>query len=144
MMSFMTLTTEDSVLWCRRYADCVTGSNLFCSAWSTQRQAATLSISFETKVKFDIGLWEFRSSASSDGFFNRGKTTACLCRLGNIPDRNDALHIKLRTGESTTADLRSRPAEVESSVESKMRTFVWLLLEWVTLSKVIVSIKTPI
>jgi hypothetical protein len=45
------------------------------------------------KLKFDIGRYELRSSGSSVGFFNLGRTMACLSESGNTPSVNDALHI---------------------------------------------------
>ena len=62
------------------------------------RAAATRSTNLEAKLKFDIGRYDFASSASSVGFLSRGKTIADFCVSGRPPDCNDALQIAHRTG----------------------------------------------
>jgi len=55
-----------------------------------------------TLLYFDIGRYELASSASSVGFFSRGKTMADLCVAGSSPDCRDALHSALSTGARTS------------------------------------------
>ena len=72
------------------------------SACSVNRAATTRSTNFETKLRFDIGRYELASSASSVGFFSRGKTMADLCVTGSSPDCSDALHSALSIGARTS------------------------------------------
>ena len=54
MMSFTTLTTAVSVLWLRRYADCLLANRLLRSTCSENRTATTLSSSFQVWNKAKV------------------------------------------------------------------------------------------
>jgi len=100
MISFMTLTTAVSVLWCRRYTDWFDRNNLWRSSCAVNLVTTTRSANLEVKRKFDIGRYELASSASTVGFLSRGKSRADFCVSGRSPDCSDALQISLSTGAS--------------------------------------------
>jgi len=53
----------------------------------TYRLVATRSTSFETKLMFDIGLYEFKSTLSNVRFLSLGRTIACFWDAGSLAVR---------------------------------------------------------
>ncbi|WP_419583312.1 hypothetical protein, partial [Thiolapillus sp.] len=49
----------------------------------------TFSNNLEKKDRFETGLKFFRSFGSSEVFFRRGLTIACLNTVGNVPESSD-------------------------------------------------------
>jgi len=55
------------------------------------------------KLRFEIGLCEFKYSGLGVGFLSIGFTIACLSVNGKTPSLNDALHIGLRVMGSASS-----------------------------------------
>jgi len=77
--------------------------NRLCSVEMQVVSNSPLSTNFDMKLKLDIGRYEFRSPALSDGFLSRVVTMACFCDVGRIPDCRDALQMLATTGARTAA-----------------------------------------
>ena len=65
---------------------------------------AKRSINLDVNDRLDIGLYDFSSNGSSDGFFNIGRTIACLRLSGNTPDSNDFLTMASKIGTNMSLD----------------------------------------
>jgi len=98
-MSLCTLTNAVSVEWCLWYADWTGETRLNKLACSVNLASMIHSRTFETKLRLEIGRYEFRSPASRLDFFRKGRTIADLCVAGNYPCAIEALHIAVMTGE---------------------------------------------
>jgi len=99
--SLYTFVTAVSVLWKRRYADCIGGIRSLLPRNSWSRHWTNLSNNLERNDKFDTGLKFFISLASRPLFFNSGRITACLNSEGKQPETSDVLHSKTRKGDNT-------------------------------------------
>ena len=56
------------------------------------------SANFDVKLRFDIGLHDFKSIASKPAFLRIGLTTACFISSGKMPLSNDPFITADRTG----------------------------------------------
>ena len=80
--SLLTFVTAVSVLWKRRYADCVSGMRSLLPRNNWSRHWAILSNNLDRNNKFDTGRKFFKSLASRPLFLSSGRTTACLISDG--------------------------------------------------------------